>query len=121
MKLLMAAQRADEIGICERVNEQYGFDITYTTRTLSWDSREMAQGYEAVAVNAGCIVDEKMAAYLHEQGVKYLLTRTAGSDHLDVAALAKYGIPAANVPAYSPGAIAEHTVLLLLCALRRLR
>ena len=39
MKLLMAAQRADEIGICERVNEQYGFDITYTTRTLSWDSR----------------------------------------------------------------------------------
>lgn len=56
-----------------------------------------------------------------EAGVKYVVTCSAGYDHFDLAAMKKYGLKAANVPYYSPNAVAEHAVLLLLASLRKLR
>ncbi|MDO4293644.1 MAG: NAD(P)-dependent oxidoreductase [Eubacteriales bacterium] len=56
-----------------------------------------------------------------EAGVKYVVTCSAGYDHFDLEAMKKYGLKAANVPSYSPNAVAEHTVMLLLASLRKLR
>lgn len=56
-----------------------------------------------------------------EVGVKYVVTCSAGYDHFDLAAMKKYGLKAANVPFYSPNAISEHAVMLLLASLRKLR
>ena len=56
-----------------------------------------------------------------EVGVKYVVTCSAGYDHFDLAAMKKYGLKAANVPFYSPNAVAEHAVMLLLASLRKLR
>lgn len=56
-----------------------------------------------------------------EAGVKYVVTCSAGYDHFDLAAMKKYGLKAANVPSYSPNAVSEHTVMLLLASLRKLR
>lgn len=56
-----------------------------------------------------------------EAGVKYVVTCSAGYDHFDLDAMKKYGLKAANVPFYSPNAISEHAVMLLLGLLRHFR
>ncbi|MDD4320319.1 MAG: NAD(P)-dependent oxidoreductase [Acidaminococcaceae bacterium] len=56
-----------------------------------------------------------------EQGVKYICCCSAGYEYLNLEAMKKYGIKGANVPEYSPNAISEHTVMLLLALLRKLR
>lgn len=56
-----------------------------------------------------------------EVGVKYVVTCSAGYDHFDLEAMKKYGLKAANVPFYSPNAISEHAVMLLLGLLRHFR
>lgn len=58
---------------------------------------------------------------VYEQGVRYIVTPTKGTDHLNIPAMKKLGIKSANVPGYSPNAISEHTILLLLAVLRKLR
>ena len=56
-----------------------------------------------------------------EAGVRYVVTCSAGYDHFDLDAMKKYGLKAANVPFYSPNAVAEHAVMLMLASLRKLR
>ena len=58
---------------------------------------------------------------LAEQGIKYICCCSAGYEFLNLKAMKKYGIKGANVPEYSPNAISEHTVMLLLALIRKLR
>ena len=58
-------------------------------------------------IQTRCIITEKVAALLAEAGVKFIACRSAGFDHVNLAAIKKYGIKACNVPLYSPNAIAE--------------
>ena len=65
--------------------------------------------------------DEPFYKALAESGVKYVVTCSAGYDHLNIEAMKRYGIKGANVPRYSPNAISEHTVMIVLALLRKLR
>lgn len=114
------AHREDETEIYNKVNEKFNYDITYESERLTIDNIDKVKGYEAVAVNA-VKVDGAMCEKLHEYGVKYLLTKSAGVDHIDLAATKKYGIFCANVPSYSPSAISEHTVMLILMLIRKMK
>lgn len=121
MKLLVVAHRLDETEFFERFNREFGFEIDFRAEKLTLENVDIVRGYEAVAINASCNVNLAMAQALQECGVRFLLTRTAGYDHIDASALEKVGIAAAYVPAYSPNAISEHTVLLLLMLLRKMK
>ena len=65
--------------------------------------------------------DDAYFKRLAELGIRYISTHSAGYDHFNLEAMEKYGIRGANVPFYSPNAIAEHTVLLTLSVLRHMR
>lgn len=121
MRILVTAHRKDETEIFEKVNRRFGFDLVYQEQQLTLENAEMMQGFDAAAINAGCAVDEMLAKKMRESGIRYIATRTAGADHIDRAALEKYGLKAANVPAYSPNAISEHTLLLILSLLRKMK
>ncbi|MGN0168694.1 MAG: NAD(P)-dependent oxidoreductase [Acetatifactor sp.] len=121
MKVLVAAHRKDETVFFEKVNEKYHYELTFQEEQLTQDNLENAKGYQAVCINAGCHVTEEIACRLKEMGVEYILTRAAGKDHLDIRAIKEAGLKSANVPAYSPSAISEHTVLLILAVLRKLK
>lgn len=121
MKLLVMAHRADETAFFEKENIKYGYEIHYEPLGLSIDTVDLTVGYEAIAINAACKVDKMIAGALKRMGVKYILSRTAGVDHMDLEALHSYGIACANVPAYAPNAISEHTVMLLLMLLRKMK
>jgi D-lactate dehydrogenase len=95
-------------------------DITLISNALSVDTAAYAEGKDAVLVFTNDDVSENVVNRLADLGVKYIATRSKGSDHLDKKTAGERGIKLANVPTYSPQAIAEHTVALALALGRKL-
>ena len=79
------------------------------------------EGCQAVSILSNSVIDDKMAASLKEMGVSFVTTRSTGIDHIHKDAVKKYGLGAANVPSYSPASISEHTILLILSLLRKMK
>ncbi len=86
---------------------------------LSEDTAELAKGFDGVCVFVNDDVNENVIAKLYEYNVKFIVLRCAGYNNVDVkAAFGKIHI--FRVPAYSPYAVAEHTMALLLTSVRRI-
>ncbi|WP_244228370.1 2-hydroxyacid dehydrogenase [Mucilaginibacter kameinonensis] len=87
-------------------------DITLISNALGPDTAVFAEGKDAVIVftndDVSAPVIEKLAGF----GVKLIITRSTGTDHIDKQVAAAYGISVSNIPSYSPQAIAEHAVAL---------
>ncbi len=103
----------------DKVNRDFGFEIVYYKERLNMNSVSLTQGFEAVCifVNAECDakVIERMAGY----GVKVIALRCAGFNNVDIEAARKNGIRVVRVPAYSPHAVAEYAVTLMLALNRK--
>ncbi len=88
---------------------------------LTADTAQLAQGSLAVVIfspdDASALVLEKLSTL----GVRYVAIRAAGYDNVDLPAAQQLGMRVANVPEYSPYAIAEHAVALILTLCRHLR
>ena len=95
-------------------------EITLISNALSVETAVYAEGKDAVVVFTNDDVSEQVINKLADLGVKYIATRSVGTDHIDKNAAEKRDIKLANVPAYSPQAIAEHTVALALALNRRI-
>lgn len=87
-------------------------DITLISNSLSLETAIYAEGKDAIIVFTNDEVSEPVIEKLANLGVRYIATRSAGTDHIDKIAAAKYNIKLSNVPAYSPQAIAEQAVAL---------
>lgn len=81
----------------------------------------LAQGSLAVSVFAADHVPAPILEQLWAHGVRYVVVRAAGTDNIDLVAAHRLGLRVANVPDYSPYAIAEHAVALMLALCRHLR
>lgn len=95
-------------------------DITLISNALSIETVAYAEGKDAVLVFTNDDVSEKIVNKLADLGVKFIATRSKGTDHINKKAAEKRDIKLANVPTYSPQAIAEHTVALALALGRHL-
>jgi len=87
-------------------------DITLISNPLGPDTAIYAAGKDAVIVFTSDDVSTEVIEKLSAQGIKYIVTRSTRTDHIDKIAAATHGIKIANVPLYSPQAIAEHSVAL---------
>lgn len=83
-------------------------EISYTHSPLTADNLELANAFEAVSTQQAEPLTASDLETLAAGGVKHLALRKVGADNIDLEAAAKYGITVANVPAYSPRAIAEN-------------
>jgi len=86
---------------------------------LSAQTAPTAAGARAVCVFVNDQVDAACLHQLAELGVKLIALRCAGFNNVDLAAAQARNLPVVRVPAYSPHAVAEHTVALLLTLSRR--
>lgn len=95
-----------------------GYDIHYFEDKLSAETVSLAAGFDAVCAFVNDTIDSNVIDKLDKLGVKLLLMRCAGYNNVDLAA-AKGRITVLRVPAYSPYAVAEHAMALLLLLNRK--
>ncbi|MBQ8293147.1 MAG: 2-hydroxyacid dehydrogenase [Bacilli bacterium] len=94
-------------------------EIKYFETKLTEDTANLARGYDAVCVFVNDYVNNKVIDILVEGGVKAILLRCAGFNNVDMR-YAKGKIHVFRVPAYSPYAVAEHAIAMLLTSIRRI-
>lgn len=87
---------------------------------LHEETAGLATGFEAVCVFVNDQVNAAVMARLQSLGVRLIALRCAGYNNVDLAAATKHGISVVRVPAYSPYAVAEHTIALMLALNRKL-
>ena len=95
-------------------------ELFFLETPLTLAAAPLAAGCEAVCIFVNDDGSEPVLQRLHELGVRYLLLRSAGFNHVAVEAARRLGMRVARVPEYSPYAVAEHTVALMLALNRRL-
>ncbi len=101
-----------DIELFDKYNKDYGYEITYLTSKLNSETVMLTKGYDVVCVFVNDKIDEETMKALNENGVKLIALRCAGYNNVDLKN--KGGIKVVRVPEYSPYAVAEHTVALLL-------
>ena len=95
-------------------------EIYFIKRRLDKDTVQLALGSDAVALFTIDDSSAEVIEKLHSLGIKYITLRSAGFDHVDLKKAKELNIKVANVPEYSPNAIAEHTIALILGLNRKL-
>ena len=118
MNVMIYGLREDEAAYARAYGEKFGFTLHSSHEILKESTAHLAKGCDAAMISVSCSVNAKVAKMLRDGGVRYLLTRSAGIDHMDVDSILSLGIQIANVPAYSPNAVSEHTVMMTLELLR---
>ena len=104
----------------ERIRDAYGFDICYHRSHLNANNVALARGSDAVCIFVNDTADAETIRQLADLNVKLIALRCAGFNNVDLNAAARYGIPVVRVPAYSPHAVAEHAVALMLALNRKI-
>lgn len=101
----------------EKVDDK-NIQITFFETKLNIHSADLAKGYDVVCIFVNDDASKEVIEKLYENGVKLIALRCAGYNNVDLSAC--FGkIHVVHVPAYSPYAVAEHTMALLLTSLRR--
>ena len=103
----------------DRYGQEKGLTIQYFETKLNEDTVELARGFDCVCVFVNDTVNAAVIDSLCEMGVQIVALRCAGFNNVDM----KYAfgkIHVLRVPAYSPYAVAEHTMALLLTSIRRI-
>ncbi|MBA7529079.1 D-lactate dehydrogenase [subsurface metagenome] len=101
------------------INKKYGFEIKFFKFHLTSDNIILAQNAEVIVVFVNDIINASMIDQLVSYGVKLIALRCSGFNNIDLHA-AKDKIRVVRVPAYSPNAIAEHTVALMMTLNRKI-
>ena len=104
----------------DEANRRYAYQIRYLEARLEKETAALAEGSEAVCIFVNDNADRATIEALAERGVKMIALRCAGFNNVDLRAADDHGITVARVPAYSPYAVAEHAVGLLLTLNRKL-
>jgi len=95
-------------------------ELTFCAEPLGDSTVNLCAGYEAIMVFTGDDVSASVLQRLKENGIRFIATRAAGYDNIDLDKASELGLKIANVPAYSPYAIAEHAVALILALNRKI-
>ena len=97
----------------EPMAKDYGYEITFVESACTKNTIKLADGYDAICIFVNDYVNDKMVDKLYEMGVKAILLRCAGYNNVDIAAC-EGKIAVLRVPSYSPEAVAEFAMALLL-------
>jgi len=99
-------------------NRNFGFKIAYLKSHLTAETASLTQGFQVVCVFVNDAVQKEAVEILARNGIRLIAIRAAGYNNLDLKALFQK-IHVVRVPAYSPYAVAEHAVSLMLALNRK--
>lgn len=102
----------------DKLKSEYGIEIEYFESKLSPRTAVMAKGSMGVVAFVNDDISKETISVLKDNGIEIIALRCAGYNNVDLAA-AKDNIPVVRVPEYSPHAISEHAMALLLTLVRK--
>ncbi len=109
----------DEGAFFEKYAAEYGIELVTCRESPTLENADLAKGCQYVNIITTPISRALLEKY-QRLGMKALVTRTIGSDHIDKKAAKELGIQIANTP-YAPDGVAEYTILLMLSCLRKMK
>ncbi|MGF1803802.1 2-hydroxyacid dehydrogenase [Aliivibrio sifiae] len=119
MKIAMFSTKSYDESAFSRINEKYQFECQYFNFQLTESTAPIANGADVICAFVNDDLSEPVLTKLASQGTKLIAMRCAGFDRVDLDAAKKLGLQVVRVPAYSPEAIAEHAVGMMMCLNRR--
>ena len=119
MKLLFYSVKDFEISFLKEANK-YDFEIRFTDLALSARTAAMAAGYDAISIFTNDDASAPVLQELAKAGVRFIGIRATGYDNINLNEAQRVQIKVTNVPDYSPYAIAEHAIALMLALNRKL-
>lgn len=103
----------------EKLNHEFKHDISFLEPRLIPETASLAKGAECVCAFVNDKLNSEVLKELHKAGVKLIALRSAGFNHIDLNVAHELGLKVVRVPEYSPYAIAEHAVALILTLNRK--
>lgn len=119
MKVAVFSTKYYEKAYLNKFNSDGKHQLTFFDASLNVNTTNLALGFEAVCVLLNDILDKETIVKLAEINTKLIDLRSAGYDNVDIEAATSNHITVMRVPAYSPQAIAEHAVALILTLNRK--
>jgi len=120
MKIALFDTHRYERDAFAQANGTFGHALTFFEPRLLRDTASLAHGFPVVCSFVNDRLDADTLAVLRDGGVRLVALRSAGYNHVDLRAAAEIGLPVVRVPEYSPYAVAEHAVALLLALNRKI-
>ena len=114
MKIAMYSTKGYDRTFFDALNQKAGHEIKYLEARLTPETAALSDGCGAVCPFVNDQVDQAVLRELAGRGVQLIALRSAGFNHVDLQVAQDLGITVARVPAYSPHAVAEHTLALIL-------
>lgn len=108
-----------EIPYFEEANREYNFSIDYIEHRLTAETAQILTSYPVLCAFVHDDLSVKTIEVLRKGKTRLIALRCAGFNNVDILAADNAGIVVCNVPNYSPHAVAEHTVGLMLCLNRK--
>ncbi|MTD26010.1 2-hydroxyacid dehydrogenase [Erwinia sorbitola] len=120
MKLAVYSTKQYDRKYLTLVNEEFGFELEFFDFLLSERTAKNAVGCDGVCIFVNDDGSRKVLEELAELGIKFIALRCAGFNNVDLDAARELGLQVVRVPAYSPEAVAEHTVGMMMTLNRRI-
>jgi D-lactate dehydrogenase len=120
MRVAFFSARGFDRQFFDEANRTHGHDIQYLEARLTPATAALAAGASAVCAFVNDDLHGQVLTTLHGAGVRFVALRSAGFNHVDLPVARALGLTVARVPAYSPNAVAEHTIALMLTLNRKL-
>ncbi|MBI4509054.1 MAG: 2-hydroxyacid dehydrogenase [Deltaproteobacteria bacterium] len=120
MKIAMFDTHRYDREAFEEANVRFGHELSFLEPRLTKETATLASGHPAVCSFVNDKLDLDALQALRAGGTRLVALRSAGYNHVDLAAAARLGLPVVRVPEYSPYAVAEHAVALVLALNRKI-
>jgi D-lactate dehydrogenase len=120
MKIAVFSSKPYDQQFLEAANTRFGYRLTFLEPRLSLETVSLAQGHSAVCTFVNDALPAPVLDALASMHIQHIALRCAGFNQVDLASVKRLNLKVARVPAYSPYAVAEHAVGLMLMLNRKL-
>jgi D-lactate dehydrogenase len=120
MEIAFFSSHSYDEAFFNEANKKFNFQIHYFKTELSLETVSLAKNCGAVCVFVDDDLNQGVISSLSAMGCKVIALRCAGFNNVDLGAAKKNNLPVVHVPAYSPHAVAQHTIALMLALNRKI-
>ncbi len=119
MRMAVFSSKPYDVTFLTAANQGLGHELHFLESRLVKETSALAAGFPAICAFVNDQLDAEVLARLATGGTRLIALRSAGYNNVDLPAAARLGLSVTRVPAYSPHAVAEHTVALILALNRK--